>query len=209
MQQQPRSVLSFAIALSLIASGAAALESVVRNIVISGNVAGLLLNQDAVEARQATARSHRRAASRIQRECQDRANRGEAVDCAVVNDDIAEEQRRAKQPRNIFEEPEHRSAPETDVGTDDDVLTVDDLTEHQKSLLRWYQRTGSCAMGLNQLVPGFYELCVSIIGPRGENGRIQGIITDKASIKMKRAAPYRNQTLNDRLRVTPRARPDR
>ena len=54
--------------------------------------------------------------------------------------------------------PAHASAP------DNGKLGKDELDSRQRSLLRSYTRTGSCPRSMENVVPGFFRLCLSIVG---------------------------------------------
>lgn len=58
--------------------------------------------------------------------------------------------------------PQHGAATETGAV----VLHVSDLTPYQFNLIRWYQRINTCPDTMKDYLPGFYDLCVSMLNPR-------------------------------------------
>lgn len=54
----------------------------------------------------------------------------------------------------------HEAAPETDA---DAPITILDLTDTQKGMLRRFQRVRVCPDGLDDLLPGFFNLCSTLL----------------------------------------------
>lgn len=65
------------------------------------------------------------------------------------------------------------------------MLKLFQLNDHQKSLIRRYQRVHKCPEGLNDYLPGFLELCQSQIN-KGINP-LRGILNDRARIEEEKA----------------------
>ena len=73
----------------------------------------------------------------------------------------------------IPEEPEEI---EVEVEAQPVELTVDDLNESQRIRLRYYQRAGTCPETLVDYLPGFYDLCKSVVRYSDRSQRRQGIL---------------------------------
>lgn len=99
-------------------------------------------------------REQRRLYSSAIEACRDRRQDGQVLDCTTIKindpttfapfltDDVP--------PSVLPEETSHTAAPE---------LTVEMLSERDRSHLRRYQRVGACPATLKDYLPGFYELC--------------------------------------------------
>lgn len=86
-------------------------------------------------------------------------------------------------------------------------LETEDLSDRDRLLLRRYERARTCPMTLKNYLPGFYELCLSLVGKSAAPEPIRGMLNDLANLKQKRAAP--KPTLNLRREIFEKARPDR
>ncbi len=99
-------------------------------------------------------REQRRLYSRAIEACRDRRQQGQTLDCTSIkiNDPatFAPFLTDAVPPSVLPEETFHAAAPS---------LTVEMLSERDRSHLRRYQRVGSCPATLKDYLPGFYELC--------------------------------------------------
>lgn len=65
-------------------------------------------------------------------------------------------------------------------------LQMSDLTDFQQNLLRWYQRINSCPQALQDSMPGFYDLCQSMLNPfvptsQGWRNLYQGVNGDQSA----------------------------
>ena len=102
-------------------------------------------------------REQRRLYSRAIETCRDRRQDGHVLDCTAINiNDPATfvpfltDAVSSVVPSN---DASHAAAP---------ALTVDVLSERDRSLLRRYQSAGSCPITLKAYLPGFYELCARV-----------------------------------------------
>lgn len=86
-------------------------------------------------------------------------------------------------------------------------LQTADLSDRDRLLLRRYERARTCPTTLKNYLPGFYELCLSLVGKNAAPEPIRGMLNDLANLKQKRAAP--KPTLNLRREIFGKARPDR
>lgn len=111
-----------------------------------------------LQAHRADWREQRRLYSRAIETCRDRRQQGQALDCMSIkiNDPatfrpfLMEAVSSALPPSGVS----HAAAPE---------LTVDMLSERDRSQLRRYHRVGLCPATLRDYLPGFYELCERVV----------------------------------------------
>lgn len=103
-------------------------------------------------------REQRRLYSRAIEACRDRRQQGQTLDCTSIkiNDPatFAPFLTDAAPSAVLPEEVSHAAAPH---------LTVETLSERDRSHLRRYQRVGSCPATLKDYLPGFYELCKRVV----------------------------------------------
>lgn len=103
-------------------------------------------------------REQRRFYSRAIEACRDRRQQGQTLDCTSIkiNDPATFVPFLTDAvPSAVFpEETSHAAAPR---------LTVETLSERDRSHLRRYQRVGSCPATLKDYLPGFYELCKRVV----------------------------------------------
>lgn len=60
----------------------------------------------------------------------------------------------------------HENMPSTGSGsTGTTILNLSDLKIHDLNLMRWYQRINTCPETMKDYMPGFYELCQSLLNP--------------------------------------------
>src|SRR3989344_2999220 len=95
----------------------------------------------------------------------------------------------------------HPAAPSTSS------LQTDDLSDRDRLMLRRYERARTCPTTLKDYLPGFYELCLSLVGKSAAPDPIRGMLNDLANLKQKKAAPM--PTLKLRRELFLPARPDR
>jgi len=62
-------------------------------------------------------------------------------------------------------------------------LQMSDLSLEDKQLLRRYERAGTCPESLRKYIPGFYELCRSLVGEKLHEKPRTGILNDLARLK--------------------------
>lgn len=102
------------------------------------------------------------------------------------------------------EEPAHAAAPAIPT------LTEEDLKVHEKALLRRYRRARVCPESLRQYLPGFYELCISLVEKEQPPAMREGMLNDLAAVKMRSAAPEPTLKLRQaQWKEFGRPRPDR
>ena len=113
-----------------------------------------------LKAHRADWREQRRLYSVAMEKCRDLRQQGRTLDCLSIkiNDPATfqsflttEAVPSALPPSDVS----HAAAPK---------LTVDALSERDRSHLRRYQRVGSCPATLKDYLPGFYELCKRVTG---------------------------------------------
>ena len=96
--------------------------------------------------------------------------------------------------------PTHRSAPEQEVeqeeaeDTDNEITSIstNQLETHDRALLRRYTRAGFCPEGLKDFyIPGFYELCNSLVGESVRREPVTGLLNHNAYLyrALRRSAP--------------------
>lgn len=195
-----RRVLSVAVTFSLVFAATAAFTHLFSEPGSIAGLSGMALSGSQAIAEQARVREQRRQYSQVQSLCRDRAAKGEAVVCPTIDD--------TEGIAAFLTGSTHAAASAPVAGTNEAILKQDQLTDYQRDLLRRYQRAGSCPETIEQILPGFHDLCVSLVGERGRRGRIQGIISDKAAMRRanRKAPPL---TLLDRINAFARPRPDR
>lgn len=125
---------------------------------------GALIGGDAMMLRSAHLLL-RRSYTRVMERCEERVAAGEDIDCPDINDPKALRDFMKGNPEE--ETTDHAAAPE---------LTRADLDDGQRALLRRLERVGACPPTLDDLAPGFLDLCIRIVGPAGENGQMQRLM---------------------------------
>ncbi|MBI1934286.1 hypothetical protein HYS30_01340 [Candidatus Peregrinibacteria bacterium] len=111
-----------------------------------------------LQAHRGDWREQRRLYSRAIETCRDRRQDGQVIDCTTIkiNDPAT------FQP--FLTDAVSSAVPPSDVShAAAEDLKVDALSALDRSLLRRYQRAGSCPITLKTYLPGFYELCVRVI----------------------------------------------
>lgn len=147
---------------------------------------------------RADLRAQRRAYDKVRAVCLRRSQKDETVECPEFNDKkgirvflrTTPKDKKALDPTEGKEEAaaEEEQAEEEETQMKERALRLEDLNDWQKSLLRRYQRTDFCSKTMNDIVPGFYELCLSVM--RKSNPRYQGILNERAQIqRLRMAAP--------------------
>lgn len=163
-------------------------------------LAALVSPHKALQLRE-DARELQREHARIVEICMERAAKDETVVCPDIND-----------PKAIRAFLKNRKVQETETGstvTEEDgtpVLRESDLNEVQRGWIRRYQRVQRCPINLNEVLPGFYELCVKSLRG-GSRSKIRGIINDLANIQERRnkSAP----TLEEKIEMFEGMKPTR
>lgn len=111
-----------------------------------------------LQAHRGDWREQRRLYSRAIEACRDRRQQGQTLDCTSIeiNDPatFVPFLTDAAPSAVLPEETSHAAAPR---------LTVETLSERDRSHLRRYQRVGSCPATLKDYLPGFYELCKRVV----------------------------------------------
>lgn len=111
-----------------------------------------------LQAHRGDWREQRRLYSRAIEACRDRRQQGQVLDCTTIkfNDPTTFVPFLTEAVPSIVPSGEvsHTAAPE---------LTVQALSEQDRSTLRRYQRGGSCPATLKDYLPGFYELCQRVV----------------------------------------------
>ena len=137
--------------------------------------------------------------------CLERRGMREDTGCPDINDPIlyGAFETLVLQVKDTADSPEetHAAAPLTSS------LQTQDLSDHDRLILRWYEQARTCPITLKNYLPGFYELCLSLVGKGAAPDPIHGMLNDLANLKQKRAAP--KPTLNLRREIFGKARPDR
>ncbi len=95
-----------------------------------------------------------RERTKVMEVCANRAKTDPDVECPDLNDPAAV--RRFMRGLVPFE-------PETGTGVTEAVISIFDLSEHQRGTLRRFERLRTCPEALNEILPGFYELCLSTV----------------------------------------------
>jgi len=182
----------------------------------------LELRQQALEDRSSL-NIERRAYTKIVEACAVQAMTNSAVVCPDIND-IAGIQAFVR-----GESPTHAAAPASSsassasvssaaassVSSATPVLTLDDISDGDLSLLRRYRNLQQCPVGLKTgKQAGFYEFCVQFIasGPRKtlKSIQLQRIVNLRIRALTKQHMSSSAPTLNDRLNALPKGiRPDR
>lgn len=83
-------------------------------------------------------------------------------------------------------------------------LTITEVSREDRQLLRRYERAGTCPVSLQNYIPGFYELCLSLVGRRLHVEPRIGILNDLVRIRSSRN--ILPNTLNVRLEMIRQAR---
>lgn len=112
-----------------------------------------------LQAHRADWSEQRRLYSRAIETCRDRRQEGQTLDCLSIKiNDPATFQPFLTDAVSVTPPStsgvSHAAAPE---------LTVDALSERDRSQLRRYHRVGSCPATLKDYLPGFYELCQRVV----------------------------------------------
>ncbi len=87
--------------------------------------------------------------------CENRAQKNPDIVCPDINDTNAVRRFMRGLPFMVH--------PAAGTGTVELVNTVFDLTENQRGILRRFERLRTCPETLNDILPGFYELCLSTV----------------------------------------------
>lgn len=115
----------------------------------------------------------------------------------------------------------HSAAPDVvEVDLPDTVtsLTTDQLETQDRALLRRYTRAGFCPESLKDFrIPGFYDLCTSIVGIAVKSDPVRGLLNHNAYLHqaLRSAAPsispfkLRMQMMDEAMNGTKRTAPDR
>lgn len=142
----------------------------------------------------------RRAFNEVLERCDAVAGQGVDVTCPDINDPEAVRAFLRALDGEEAPEEEHAAAP---------LPGIDDLSDQQRALLRRMTRVGSCdEERMNAVLPGLYELCVTIVGPAGERGYMQRLLNTIEPSSAMPAEP--SWTLEDYLRAFGgKVRPDR
>ena len=86
---------------------------------------------------------------------------------------------------------------------EDPKVALKDISSTDRTLLRQFEHTGNCPTSLKSYIPGFYELCLSLIVGKPK-ARVGGFLNDLANIqRMSGALP---NTLANRLKMVRQAR---
>lgn len=113
---------------------------------------------EALQAHRTDWREQRRLYSRAIETCRDRRQDGQVVDCTAIKINNPSTFRpflvEAVASIPSIAGAVHTAAP---------ALTVEMLSEHDRSQLRRYDRAGSCPASLKEYLPGFYELCLRVM----------------------------------------------
>lgn len=89
---------------------------------------------------------------------------------------IAEQVKRAE---DVAQDTLHAAASEE--GSPVTSLSTDALTSEDRAMLRRYTRAHTCPLSLkNSPIPGFYRLCLSVVGEDASSDAIQGFINHDA-----------------------------
>ncbi len=114
-------------------------------------------------------RELRRLRSELERVCIERVKKDPKTECPDINDAFAVRTFLKNQP--ISAETGTGATEET-TDTAKPVLTLSDLTDHQRALLRRYERVQKCPEGLDEFIPGLFTLCASrlVNSPRAFRG---------------------------------------
>ncbi|OGJ58039.1 hypothetical protein A3H22_01185 [Candidatus Peribacteria bacterium RIFCSPLOWO2_12_FULL_55_15] len=111
-----------------------------------------------LQADRADWREQRRLYSRAIERCRDLRQQGQTLDCLSIkiNDPATFQPFLTDALPSVVPSSglSHAAAP---------VLTVDTLSERDRSQLRRYHRVGSCPATLKDYLPGFYELCQRVV----------------------------------------------
>lgn len=83
-------------------------------------------------------------------------------------------------------------------------LSVKQVSEQDRLLLRRYERAGTCPESLKEYIAGFYELCVSLAGKRFHGATRTGIINDL--VRSRTQNKVLPKTLNSRLEMIRQAK---
>ncbi|MDD5026526.1 MAG: hypothetical protein PHH13_04100 [Candidatus Peribacteraceae bacterium] len=67
-------------------------------------------------------------------------------------------------------------------------LLVDNLSETDRHLLRWYSKTNTCPVSLKGYLPGFYELCLTVTKDASKEPRV-GLLNDLQTTRAHSGAP--------------------
>ncbi|HAI98403.1 TPA: hypothetical protein DCL30_02555 [Candidatus Peribacteria bacterium] len=67
-------------------------------------------------------------------------------------------------------------------------LLVQNLSETDRHLLRWYSKTNTCPVSLKGYIPGFYELCLTVTKDAAKQPRV-GLLNDLQTTRAHSGAP--------------------
>ncbi len=104
---------------------------------------------------------------------------------------------------DFYFEEKHEAAP-TPQKSSTLQLTIKEVSDQDRLLLRRYERAGTCPESLKEYVKGFYELCVSLAGNRFHGATRTGIINDLVRSRTQNKVLPR--TLNARLEMLRQAK---
>ncbi len=127
----------------------------------------------------------RKAYETVLEKCKAMVTAGKEVDCPDIND-VEGMRAFMKDVPASATGAVHAAAP----------LKLSDIDDRERGLLRWYQRVGVCPLTLDEIVDGLYDLCVSFVGERGQNGQAQKTL----ELLPNPTSPFPVWTLDDLIR---------
>lgn len=98
-------------------------------------------------------RENRRDFQKSQELCAQLRKAGQDIECPEVND--------LSGIRYFLST--HKTVPVAKAGSGMIVQSTADLTPYQQNLLRWYQKSNVCPDSMKNFLPGFFELCQSLL----------------------------------------------
>jgi hypothetical protein len=121
---------------------------------LDASVSGQTVQQKALGNYQ-NYRDSRRDYQKAQALCVQLRKNGKQVTCPDINDPTG---------ITIFLST-HHNAPVVAAGSGKTIQSVGDLTPYQLNLIRWYQKVNTCPDSMKDYLPGFYQLCESLLNP--------------------------------------------
>jgi hypothetical protein len=116
-------------------------------------LASVVGRRDVMELRSERHEFQRQRA-KVMEICDKRANTDADVECPDMNDPAA---------ISRFMRGLESLEPDTGTGVTEAVISIFDLSDHQRGTLRRFERLRTCPETLNDILPGFYELCLSAV----------------------------------------------
>ena len=156
-------------------------------------LSGAVMSNEVPHMLRAANLIRRRAYGTVQAECQRRFAAGEEIDCPDINVPSAMRDFMSSDQSGALMK-EHPAAAS---------LSITDLDDFQRGLLRWYKRSGVCPETIDSIVPGFYALCVSLVGDQGQNGGMQQILKQLTPPPI---APQASWSLDEFIKMNARTR---